>query len=103
MITKVIDSTKAAKNLLRNLFFYYSNLGSELVEYSTAHMLDPVMKGLLLKNLEKYKITQDLILAAHNLAAESEPLILSTSSLIRQISSPLLWLQETQRSWNGGD
>ena len=43
-------------------------------------MLDPVIKALLLKNLKKYKITQDLILAAHNLAAESEPLIPSTSS-----------------------
>ena len=44
-----------------------------------AHMLGPVTKSLLLKNLEQYKVTQDVILAAHNWAAESEPLIPSTS------------------------
>ena len=67
IITKVIDSnqgcTEFTKNLLENLFFYYPNLGSELVEYSMTHMLDPVTKGLpkklgknfLLKKLGKVK------------------------------------------------
>ncbi len=76
MITKVIESNQGCKdfanNLLKNLLFYYPNLGSEMVEYSMAHMLDPVTKGLLLKNLDKYKITQDVILAAHELAPESQ-------------------------------
>ena len=83
MITKLIDSNQVckefAKNLQEHLFFYYPNLGSVLVGFSTVHMLVQVTKGFVLKNLEKHKIAQDLILAAHNLAAESEPLILSTS------------------------
>ena len=66
---------KAAKNHLEILFFYNPNpnQGSELVQYSMAQMLlYLVKKGLLFKNLEKYKVTQGLILGAHNLAAQPE-------------------------------
>ena len=80
MITKVIDSNQGckefAKNLLENLFSFYLNLGSELVENSMAHLLDKVTKVLLLKYLEMYKVNQDLILPAHSLAAKSEPLFI---------------------------